>query len=536
MAVSQRESVAPAGLGRSRGWLGRLGRRGLRSVLGLLALSLVLSAFATGYIWHRLEGRTGSQSDPPLVRLSTSELASYQAVATTPAGVAAAPIVLAYHDITAFSDNDYDVARQDFARHMAMLHVAGYRTLTGDEFLAVLRGRPAPPRSVLITFDDGTQGLWTYADRILEQYGFHAVALVITGNLDDRAGPYYLSWPEVVRMAASGRWTFGSHTRDSHREVQLGPAASGRTTAVASEAPRRSELVNRRWTGTGRESLPAFRQRVDADLRGSIQDLTSHGLPRPRLFAYPFSEASLPGQDPVALRHVLARVAELFDAAFSSFSTSPEPVGVRTLARNPLIIDRLAVHRSISARDLFAAMQRMRTLPISRARSLAPDAAWLAPDGRPVPVRSGLSGLSFGGATTYLTSRYAPQATTDWTDYRVSATVAGLIGPHAVSATLLAGVGGSHPVQVRISAQQVRVSRSPTAVVTRLEPGSSHSVTIDLSQGRTLVTVDGVTCYDAALTDSPQTRGGIGVAVFRASTKASFPSFKRLRLSPSGAS
>lgn len=516
----------PSSQRRARGWLGRLGRRGLRSVLGLLALILVLSAFATGYVLHRAEGQVWPQPDPPSVRLATSDLATYRAAADTPPGVADAPIVLAYHDIVARPNDRYDVAREEFARQMAMLHAAGYRTLTGDEFVAVVRGRPAPPRSVLITFDDGTQGLWTYADRILRRYGFHAVALVITGHLDDRAGPYYLSWPEVVRMAATGRWTFGSHTHDSHREIPVGPTAS--------RAPHRSELVNRRWTGTGRESVRHFQRRVDADLRASIHDLTSHGLPRPRLFAYPFSESSLPGQDPVALRHVLGRISVLFDAAFSSLARNPEPVGVRALARRSLILDRLAVDRYTSAFDLFAAMRRMRTLPVSQAAPLARDAVWLAPDGQPVPVRTDGGRLTLAGATTYLNARYAPQATADWTGYRVSATIRSLAG--TANASLLAGAGGSHPIQARVSARQVRVSQGRTTVVAPLDPRNSHAVAINVSGHRIRVTVDGVTRYDRTLVDSPLARGGIGVTVFRASAKTPFPAFEGLRVTPLGTS
>lgn len=521
MAVTSGGTAARTGR-RLRARLGRLGRRGLRSVLGVVALALVMSVFATGYLRHRAEGQIWPQPDPPAARLTGSELATWQAAATTPPDVAAAPIVLAYHDVVARPNDRYDVSRDEFARHMAMLHAAGYRTLTGEQFVAVLHGEPAPPRSVVLTFDDGTQGLWTYADQILARHNFHAIALVITGHLDDRAGPYYLSWPEVRHMATSGRWTFGSHTRDSHREIQVGSTA------------HRSELVNRRLTGTGRESFPEFTRRVDADLRGSIQDLTSHGLPRPRLFAYPFSEASLPGQDPKALRYVLDRVATLFDAAFSSLSRAPEPVGARALARTPLIVDRLAVDRTMSATGLFEAMQRMRTLPVSRAAPLAGGADWRTPDGRPVPVTTDGGRLTVGGTTGYLTARYAVQATADWTGYRVTATVRGLLARGAVSATLLARVGGSHPVQLRISARQVRASLGPTAVVAKLDARDSHTLTIDVAGRRTVMTVDGVTRYDNTLKlpDSALTRGGIGVTVFRASPATPYPIFTQLRVIP----
>jgi peptidoglycan/xylan/chitin deacetylase (PgdA/CDA1 family) len=492
----------------------------MRSVLGLVALVLVVSAFVTGYAHQRESEEFGPQQDPPPVRLPAADLARFATAAGTPPGVATAPIVLAYHDISAHPRGRYQVSREDFARQMAMLHAAGYRTLTGEEFVDILHGAPAPPRSVLITFDDGPQGLWTYADPILARYDFHAVALVITARLDQRAGPYYLSWPEVQRMAASGRWTIGSHTRGSHRTIPVN--ASG---------TQKSALVNRRWTAKGRESLADFQRRADADLRGSITDLTSHGLPRPRLFAYPFSEASLPGQDPQALRYVIDRVGQLFDAAFSSSTSSPEPVDERVRSRRPLIIDRLEVVRSTSAAQLFAAMQRMRTLPVALASPAAPDAPWLAPDGRAAPVVTDGSTVRIRSTARYVVAHYAPQATADWNHYRFRATVRGLGVPHTVTASLHGRVGGD-PVVVRLSARQLEVAvRGQKSVVTRLPPRDSHVVTIEIRGARTVVTVDGVTYHDRRSASVPA-GGGAGVAVFRGDPATPFPRFDDISIDP----
>lgn len=502
------------------GPVGRVWWRVLRAALGLLAVLLVLSAFAAGYVRHRDIQQFATQFPPPDIPLSAAELSAFQAAATTPPGVADAPIVITYHDITERPTNNNDVSREEFARHMAMLHAAGYRTLTGDEFVAFMRGADAPPRSVLITFDDGTQGLWTHADRILASYGFHAVSFVVTGQLDGVSGPYYLSWPEVKRMAASGRWTFGSHTRDSHRQVVVDPTGM-----------LRSRLVNRQWTPSGRESMSDFQRRVDDDLQGSIADLIRHGLPRPRLFAYPFSEASFPAQDGDALRYVLGRVAQLFDTAFSSRSAVPEPAGVRARHRAPVIVDRLVVRRSTSAAQLFGAMQRMRTLPVDRARPLAKDAVWLTPDGRTAGVRTVGDRLTVDGLSRYVTAAYAAQATGDWTGYRVTATIRGLQQVAAVSGTLSARLGGSHPVHVRVSSRTVRVSLGSTEVVARLDPSDAHAVSIDAAHGRTVVTVDGVRRFDAPTADSPAARGGIGVAVLRASAAVRFPMFDAVTVS-----
>ena len=132
----------------------------------------------------------------------------------------------------------------------------------------------------MITFDDGTHGLWTHADKILERHGMHGVAFLITGNVGAKR-PYYLSWQEIDRMAASGRWDFQSHTRKMHARMPIDAAG-----AVA------SEMVHRRWLfeSNRAETLGEFELKIREDLRGSVQDIVGHGLPRPRLFAFPFSE------------------------------------------------------------------------------------------------------------------------------------------------------------------------------------------------------------------------------------------------------
>ena len=75
-----------------------------------------------------------------------------------------------------------------------------------------------PAKSVLITFDDGYEGIYTYAYPILKKYGYNALIFLTTGyidkynNWDASPGPRFkhLNWSQIREMADNGIW-FGSH-------------------------------------------------------------------------------------------------------------------------------------------------------------------------------------------------------------------------------------------------------------------------------------------------------------------------------------
>src|SRR5205823_10068265 len=137
---------------------------------------------------------------------------------------------------------------------------------------------------------------------VLAEAGFRATSFVITGWVGSHQ-PYYLTWDELGRMRASGRWDLESHSRFGHQRL---PVDAAGTTAPT--------LINRLWLADqGRtETLEEFTARVRADLAGSTADLVAHGLPAPELFAYPFSAAAVPTNDPAAAEHAGDLVRHLF--------------------------------------------------------------------------------------------------------------------------------------------------------------------------------------------------------------------------------
>lgn len=147
----------------------------------------------------------------------------------------------------------------------------GYRTLTADELLAVLRREtPVPDRAVVLSFDDGWSTLKTVAYPRLKQYGFKAVAFIVPGLVEDAppqpeetAGRRFCTWGELREMQASGVVEIQSHSLN-HPRMFISP------TVVDFYRPPKSRTVPKlnfpvyresgrdRWDRVGRIGMPIY--------------------------------------------------------------------------------------------------------------------------------------------------------------------------------------------------------------------------------------------------------------------------------------
>lgn len=130
-----------------------------------------------------------------------------------------------------------------FEAQLQYLAHNGYRTLSGAEFQAAMSGEIAiPPKSVVLTFDDGRASLWSVAFPLLQKYGFCAISFIIPGlipesaafaqtyenytageaSIEDllareRSNEPLCSWEEIYAMHESGVIDFQSHTMYHHQ-------------------------------------------------------------------------------------------------------------------------------------------------------------------------------------------------------------------------------------------------------------------------------------------------------------------------------
>ena len=138
--------------------------------------------------------------------------------------------VLMYHAVAA-EPNDatraLSVTPEAFAAQMAAIADRGLTPIGTAELAAAWRsGRPLPRRPVLITFDDGYEGVHRHALPALAKHGFPATLFVSTGWL---RGPYdtggaldaMLDWDQVRELAAAGV-EIGGHSHTHPQLDQLG--------------------------------------------------------------------------------------------------------------------------------------------------------------------------------------------------------------------------------------------------------------------------------------------------------------------------
>ncbi len=135
--------------------------------------------------------------------------------------------VLMYHHIQpeatakALGQISLSVDNGVFAQQMAYLAQNGYNTIWASDLINALRTHtPLPPKTVVITMDDGYKDNYTYALPILEQYHLKANLMLASGLV--QSNPDMLAWNDISAMKSSGVFYFTNHTW-SHWPISKGP-------------------------------------------------------------------------------------------------------------------------------------------------------------------------------------------------------------------------------------------------------------------------------------------------------------------------
>lgn len=135
----------------------------------------------------------------------------------TPQGYQTVP-VLNYYNLSAGESNKTTVSRDMFEQQMRLLEEKGYRVIPLNQFFDFLDFKSAlPPKSVVITIDDGMRSAYEIAFPVLKKYGYPATLFICPDMITD--SPKTLSWSLLQEMADHGI-DIQCHTK-SHRNLAL---------------------------------------------------------------------------------------------------------------------------------------------------------------------------------------------------------------------------------------------------------------------------------------------------------------------------
>ncbi|MCX5716639.1 MAG: polysaccharide deacetylase family protein [Candidatus Omnitrophica bacterium] len=120
--------------------------------------------------------------------------------------------VLMYHFI---DKNDKEsklvVTPESFKRQMEFLKGNEYNVISLDELADIIRsGKPVGPKTVCITFDDGSEDNYLYAYPVLKELDLPATIFVYVNAVGT---PGYLTVGEMRQMLSDSKVKIGSHTK-----------------------------------------------------------------------------------------------------------------------------------------------------------------------------------------------------------------------------------------------------------------------------------------------------------------------------------
>lgn len=130
------------------------------------------------------------------------------------------PILLYHHiGVSLQGDTVYYLAPESFERQMNLLSQWGYKTISVELLAKAIReGAELPPRPIILTFDDGSETVYTTAMPIMQKYGFTGTAYIVYNYM---WVPRYMNVDQVKALHAAG-WEIGSHGT-SHTDLPSHP-------------------------------------------------------------------------------------------------------------------------------------------------------------------------------------------------------------------------------------------------------------------------------------------------------------------------
>ncbi len=150
-------------------------------------------------------------------------------------------VVLCYHRLEGKAGGALSIEPALFEKQMEEIKQAGLAVISMKDFLAWRRGeKNIPPRSVLITIDDGYVSGLDVGVPILKKYGFPATFFIYTNYLNN--GGKSMTWAQLASLRDDG-FEIGCHTV-SHLDLRRKPSkVAGEYDAWLKDEVERSKQI-----------------------------------------------------------------------------------------------------------------------------------------------------------------------------------------------------------------------------------------------------------------------------------------------------
>jgi peptidoglycan/xylan/chitin deacetylase (PgdA/CDA1 family) len=138
----------------------------------------------------------------------------------SPNGYQTVPI-LCYHRFTERerSRQKLEITKREFYEQMQYLQDHGYRVIKLSELAQFFdQAADIPPKSVVITMDDGYKSIYDIAFPILKEFGYPATVFIYSDFVGAEAG---LSWDQMQEMVASGLVDVQPHSKTHSNLTKL---------------------------------------------------------------------------------------------------------------------------------------------------------------------------------------------------------------------------------------------------------------------------------------------------------------------------
>ncbi len=124
--------------------------------------------------------------------------------------------VLLYHKFGESSSPSTSIPVDTFESQLAYLKDNNYNVISIDKLVKLIKKqRPIPPKTLVITIDDGYRSVYTKAFPLLKKYGFPFTVFLYMEAIDRY--PDYMTKEQLLDMADYEGATFGNHSYSHQR-------------------------------------------------------------------------------------------------------------------------------------------------------------------------------------------------------------------------------------------------------------------------------------------------------------------------------